>query len=688
MSLSSFAYALGYGIAILVSFVGWGALLGRVLFPKSRSDWGQQAAWGLALVIAVGGFLELTGSISSSSISWMLSAGWLAAAIKLVAFLWRNLAARAGRRPQPREALPPHPRWRKIGLTAAWAVLIAMFLVQYAGWAAIGKFNDHDDFQGYFVYPNKMLQLGSMGPDPYSERRLMSSLGGQSFLLAIVRSELEEQNFHLIDPGVSLLILAGLVWGEFRQGGYPRWALLLLLFPVAFMSPPVVNVTGLVVASVLFLSLFRSLAWGALEEHSPVSAALIVGLLTSAICTIKSTFIPVVGLVLLVSYGARVLKGPLRRKGALESVMATAVTVGLLLPWMISMYRSSGTPLFPLLGKGYHGSQYGGYVMPWGALTWRTVPEVLLYRFVANPFAVSVAALWAVLLILSRRQRAASAGSGGGPSAGHSLPANRGRRTKERGSVTPNAEAFPRRPVLSAAIAAILGTLAVSLSLGGNDVDRFVYAFLFAATLWLLMGVLRMCRQAGGNAAPPILGLGTVLIVVVALVGTASAYPRGCMERAWQTGVALVKGELPKLRLPAPIDEYRHVQESVPPGEKILARLERPYHLDFRRNPVYIVDYPGSASPPPGMPFYRGPEALAEYLAGQSIRYVAYSYSTECAFQRQFHRKRLLPTADPWARCQAEHTFDFQDNLADLMKTRRVLYDDSDIVVIDLSLRR
>jgi hypothetical protein len=48
---------------------------------------------------------------------------------------------------------------------------------------------------------------------------------------------------------------------------------------------------------------------------------------------------------------------------------------------------------------------------------------------------------------------------------------------------------------------------------------------------------------------------------------------------------------------------------------------------------------------------------------------------------------RLLPTANPWVRCQAEHTLDFQANLVELRKTRKVLYDDSDIFVIDLGTR-
>ena len=128
------------------------------------------------------------------------------------------------------------------------------------------------------------------------------------------------------------------------------------------------------------------------------------------------------------------------------------------------------------------------------------------------------------------------------------------------------------------------------------------------------------------------------------------------------------------------------MQRAVPEHVVLLARLEYPFLLDFKRNTVYIADYPGGSSPPPGMPFSQGGERLAEYLCGQGVRYVAYSYAAEAGFPKKVYRARLIPGMDPWIRQQAQHTLDFQRNLAELGRTRAAIFDDGDVHVLDLGL--
>ena len=84
---------------------------------------------------------------------------------------------------------------------------------------------------------------------------------------------------------------------------------------------------------------------------------------------------------------------------------------------------------------------------------------------------------------------------------------------------------------------------------------------------------------------------------------------------------------------PAEVAEYRDMQLAVPPGQKILVRLDKNFLLDFRRNIIYINDLPGGASLPPGIPIFKGPDALADYLIQHGIRYLAYSYGDEATFQ-------------------------------------------------------
>jgi len=127
------------------------------------------------------------------------------------------------------------------------------------------------------------------------------------------------------------------------------------------------------------------------------------------------------------------------------------------------------------------------------------------------------------------------------------------------------------------------------------------------------------------------------------------------------------------------------MQQAVAAGETLLTRLEYPFTLDFSRQTVFVADYPGGSSPPPGMPSFQGAEALAAYLTGQGVRYVAYSYRSEAGFDVGRWGHRLGEGTHPWTRAAARLAFDFQRSLDELGRTRARLYDDGDVFVIDLA---
>jgi hypothetical protein len=138
------------------------------------------------------------------------------------------------------------------------------------------------------------------------------------------------------------------------------------------------------------------------------------------------------------------------------------------------------------------------------------------------------------------------------------------------------------------------------------------------------------------------------------------------------------------------VNDYKAMQSAVPPEETILVRLQFPFLLDFKRNEVYLTDYIGGASPPPGIPLYKGPDALAEYLVLQKVKYVAYSYKSEIGFTREIFSWQLPESGNwrsynPWLRAEVENTLDFQANLKLLGQTRKRIYDDGEIFVLNLT---
>ncbi len=142
---------------------------------------------------------------------------------------------------------------------------------------------------------------------------------------------------------------------------------------------------------------------------------------------------------------------------------------------------------------------------------------------------------------------------------------------------------------------------------------------------------------------------------------------------------------------------YLEMQSSIPHTALLLARLEKPFLLDFSRNPIFIVDSPGHASLPPGMPLFKGSEALAKYLTNQGIRYVAYSYKREPGAQRAYWVKRLGSEIYPWVepnriiqvlrpslRSEVQYTLDFQENLRLLSHSRKRIFDNGKMFILDL----
>src|ERR1700761_4895081 len=191
-------FLLGFaaGIGIIFSLAGWGTLVVKVLRTDSSSGFGFNAAVGLALSTSVGAVLNLAQVISPLVVRLYLLIGLL---LGVFFFAIQQRHQIAG------------------GLGSAWAyfrqrktlALVAFFFasvtfIKYASVVSPGVFHPHDDYHAYFVFPVEMLQTGTLGQDPFSERRVVSSLGGNYFVdtFPLVLTGRYE-SLRLLDEGVS-----------------------------------------------------------------------------------------------------------------------------------------------------------------------------------------------------------------------------------------------------------------------------------------------------------------------------------------------------------------------------------------------------------------------------------------------------------------------------------------------------
>lgn len=659
--MSGYLAAFFWGLTVLVGLAGWGRSFRLLLLHEASQSWGHWAPTGIALAVAVGGGLNLLGWISPVVVVVFVLAGFIQI---LPVISGAVTSIRSRRRPRSVEA---EAQWRSRKQEAArfskWRIAAAvaigiLLLVRYAGIVSVpGEplpglargFNLHDDFHAYLVFPSKMLQAGDLGPDPFSERRLMSSLGGQSFLHALLLAVLSHGNLYLLDPGLGLLAVVALTFWSLRMRKAPGWLCALVVAVVVLVPPPSANITSLMIPVALFMSLVWTVA-AADAKSVPCGRALVVGVLSAAILSLKTSLIPLLAVVLIVGYGLRILAARVRRATLSEAVIASLVCALCSIPWMISLYRSSGTLLYPFLGVGYHSTTYGGTHAPFEA------PSAWSVLWAAGVFYSSTIFISVVLLAVTCGLF--------------------GRNWKDRRRIA------GRSLLAGTAVSGVV----MAYALGGGDLRRFLFPCVFAAAVVLLAETgLRTIptirgRRVLGKAGGRQLALGALAAGL--LVGGGWDETRQLFYiRLQNAGYGLRGGVL------ATDEErwtYRTLQGAVPEGAAVLARIDRPFLLDFQRNPVFIIDWPGGASPPPGLPLHEG-DRVADFLLAQGIRYVMYSYANEAGFSRAAVERRLAPDGHPWIRSLTENTLLFQDHLMALAGRRRVVWDDGHHFVLDLA---
>src|SRR5262249_21476297 len=93
---------------------------------------------------------------------------------------------------------------------------------------------------------------------------------------------------------------------------------------------------------------------------------------------------------------------------------------------------------------------------------------------------------------------------------------------------------------------------------------------------------------------------------------------------------------------------YAAMQAAIPAGERVVVMLDDPALLDYRRNPTASLDAPGSASPGPQRPAFRGAEPLRAYLVAEGYRYAAFvrSERSRYCFRREFWVHRMFTDSE------------------------------------------
>jgi hypothetical protein len=615
---------------------------------NNAADWLEAPAWGIALSSLIGGLMNLFGMATRIGIVVFILAGCALAGLALIAPL-KNLAKAAN--------------WRRRAYDCKWLVLLALPLcalalrfgssvlintyLPYAAGTEHIYFNPQDDALSYLVSPERMLQTGSLGHDPFNSRQMMSALGAQHFLNALALAIFPPENVHVIEGGVALaaacLAAAGL--GARLQLGRAG-ATLLMLVPLIF-RPWYINISSLTTTVAVLIALCSALVQLFKAAETRSRWLLISGLLLGGACSLKGTTIPTAVILVTASAGLSALIQKSWRPLGL-GLLVGLIGVATMTPWMWWQYHSSGTPLYPLLGRGFHVEVF----FPSAPTSFHgdVVHELEIGLILPVVLLAALLAAWMV----------------------------------------PVVRATIDRPVACVTFAIIAGwTITwplLAISTEYNVIARYLLAAQITALTVMLACVWHAGLQLSGRPAWRWARFAGPLALGALLLGYRSELYINYGQITPHDLANSVSDHPYFLTSLAPVAHA--AQAAVPAGAKILAYTDTPFLFDFNSNPIFVADWPGEASPPPGLPVHQGGEAVAAYLLGQDIRYVIYSYKNKANFPRAIFQFNLDPGVGRVMNRQAGLAFAFQDDLAELGKTRTHLFDDGYFYVLDLARRQ
>ncbi|MDP9114589.1 MAG: hypothetical protein M3O20_13050, partial [Acidobacteriota bacterium] len=547
----SFSYwvAFAWGLAITFSFVGWGVAAARVAgVAEEDCEWALCACWGMAVVIALGGALALCGLANRAA---LVSIGVIGCGLGAVWF-----------------------RPRKWGWGGAFILGLAL-LLWYAPSVASRAAEPYDDYLAYFTFARRFLDTGTL-MEPFSFRRLLS-YGGQSLLHALTIAVGSEKGMNMLDSGIAMILLGGLIFGSLRGFSKQLWAVLgtvaVLLVPI-LRNNTMSQATGLV----LWIALFRTV-----QRRSMVLA----GLLLAALCSLRGSYVVAVVLLTVALLISTLYREGVRGAAGWWRMVAAACAA--IVPWCLLSYRSSGTPIYPLF-KGYQAAGMGSSYQT----TWLNQAQSL-FRSLSDPSILFLLVPLLVTTFLLRGEHV---------------------------------------PFCAAALA--LG-LAIPLAAPLTD-TRTLFRYMQPLGLGSLLVGAYALRRAPRMAAI----LACMMAPLWVFYAATAVSQRISALRSLPAQIADRQPAFPRER----IAEYQRLESVLPAGASVYALLPLPSLLNYRTHRIFNADWIGIASLPPGMPFFRGPQALKTYLLAEGIEYIAYNDfdhpAVETGYWRGWWREHVI----------------------------------------------
>lgn len=619
-----------WGLLVLLSFTGWGKVVHHFLYTPTSTiipkhiDWGLLSGWGMVLTLIIGGILNVFALVSVSVLITYIVVGALIGGITL----YRN-----------RPVLPKFSFFQ-IAISSSLIIVLLFF---YAQSIQLQSTSCADDEIAYIPSITRMLQTGTL-VDPFSLRRI-ASFGGQTFLQSLIATTGDENNANLMDRGVAVLICFGLIIGYFRTWQEPKlnYALPLikaaiLLMIIALLPFPFLNSASRATGLAIFIVLFRTLDLTDNTQAPNYRVLWLIAAIVAASATLRPHFLMAAALSVTLYWFLCWWRTKRHAQDYIISLVHVGLTsLALLIPWMMTLQLSSNTPVYPLF-KGNHRQEFEAYSAG--------MDPAELFRFIVDiMIEPRMVLMWIPICMLMIYK--------------HSKPA------------------------LSLCLASVVTSFAIVAAFSLSDISnlhRYVAPFVNAG---LIVTVMSFIRHSTGNLTVlRTLTLSSRAIRIVLISVAVILMPPMIVKT---TRTISYHWDRPILSTHMH-DLYDRMQSTVPEGAGILAMVFHPFAWDYTRNNIANIDIPGVVSPDPGMPLFKGPEALKKYLVDLSLPYLAignFNEPGQCLYYRRFWEFQRDTRFSMW-QALAPNYLDFMESAEALEKSNPVIFREKGFRVIKL----
>ena len=564
----SYFFAFWWGITILAAFIGYGRGVSALAGWKNKEiqGWGMQASIGTGVVIGLGGILLLFSMAHQPVLVALVAIG----AILAVFFVLFDISKGTY-------------TFKFESLSIDFILWGLVFIIYATSVSWPGSIDPTDDFQGYLTMPEKIAQTGTLS-EPFGLRRAYT-LGGHVFLKSLIQCVTSERTGHLLDMGICKVILFGLLLGLTQEMKTKAPMLRLCFLAIAILVPvPRINtnssltgVCAIIPAFILIANYFTRSDW---------KLALQVGLLIASAITMRSLYLGPFAIACFIYCIIEIIFSSDKQKSIVSQFKLNSklwLIVGIILsPWMILSLSDCGTPLWPLFGGNINpafantGSKEGVVLDVINMLAYLLRPEVFILVYLA-----ALPLFW-----------------------------NIDRLTKLTAAAS----------LLCVSYIAIKGGACLT-----RDIYRFTFPILFSQVILSFIALQRFVYierkgHQNVNSGNPILEKS---IIIGLSIITAISIPQGLNSLSEYVGSLYQQITIEEPFLPSSYrQEYQDLLKSTPEGSKILAAVDAPYLLDYKRNQIMNVDVIGGMSPDPGIPIFADSASFKNYLLKHDIQYI------------------------------------------------------------------